>query len=45
MDRESQKSETTCLIIIGMAGSGKTTFVRVKLSALFDSKHSFPAIR
>lgn len=34
MERESQITGPTCLIVIGMAGSGKTTFVKVSISFL-----------
>ena len=35
---ESSKSTPTCLIILGMAGSGKTTFVQRLTADLYQDK-------
>lgn len=37
---ESQKEKPTCILCLGMAGSGKTTFVQVHFESLVKSSWS-----
>lgn len=40
-DADAQRKKPTCIIVLGMAGSGKTTFVQRIVSTLYSIKKPY----